>query len=130
MTLRITIACPESRIADANQFALCLGYSSADVQTFQGAMWEDADGARYALASLLASAHFPQVATSELLAPTHAPNADIASATRAQMALEVWTPEMPGPFPTLTPEKLVAVIGLDAGLAIPLLGLTPVPVED
>lgn len=52
MTLRITIVCPESMIDDANQFALCVGNSAADAQTFQRAGWEDQDGRKYAMASL------------------------------------------------------------------------------
>lgn len=130
MTIRITIACPEGMMSEANQFALCVGNSPADAQTFGSATWEDGTGERYALASLLAGAQFPQVAGAPLQAPAYTPDADIAEAGIAQAALRIWSPMSQGSFPEIGPDRLVAVIGLEAGLAIPLLGLSPVPIED
>ncbi len=130
MSIRITIACPEGMVSDANQFALCVGNTPADVQTFGAATWEDGSGERYALASLLAGEVFPQTAAAVLQAPAHSPDADVAGAARAQAALQIWAPASPDSFPEVGSGRLVAVIGLDAGLAIPLLGLSPVPVED
>ena len=118
MSIRITIACPENLIAEANQFALCVGNTPADAKTFGSATWEDGQGERFALASLLAGPHFPQVA------------ADVVAASIAQAALQIWSPLSSESFPSLSADLLVAVIGLDAALAIPLLGLSPVPTED
>ncbi|MCK8485390.1 hypothetical protein MUY21_15210 [Aliiroseovarius sp. S2029] len=130
MSIRITIACPEHLMSQANQFALCVGNSPADVQTFGAATWEDGAGERYALASLLAGVRFPQLAAAPLAAPAHAPDADIAGATQAQSVLRIWSPASTDSFPEVGVDRLVAVIGLEAGLAIPLLGLSPIPTED
>ncbi len=130
VTLRITIACPEHLTAPANQFALCVGNTSADVHTFGDAMWEDERGARYALVSLLAEPQFAEVAAQPLRAPDHADDADIAAASVAQAALRIWSPLSPGSFPSLAADCLIAITGLDAGFAVPLLGLSPVPVAE
>ncbi|MCK8463441.1 hypothetical protein MUY35_06215 [Aliiroseovarius sp. S1339] len=130
MSIRITIACPENMIAEANQFALCIGSTPADAQTFGSATWEDGQGERYALASLLAGPQFAQTAAEPLRAPDHTEHADVTAAAFAQSALRIWSPLSPGSFPSLSADRLIAVIGLDAGLAIPLLGLSPVPIED
>ena len=106
MSIRITIACPETLIDEANQFALCLGYSPADAQTFRVAMWEDAHGARFALASLLASDQFPHIASSALSAPTHTPDADTALATRAQAALADMDTSYAGTVPSTNVAKI------------------------
>lgn len=130
MSIRITIACPENLIAEANQFALCVGNTPADAKTFGSATWEDGQGERFALASLLAGPHFPQVAAQPLRAPDHSQHADVVAASIAQAALQIWSPLSSESFPSLSADLLVAVIGLDAALAIPLLGLSPVPTED
>ena len=130
MTLRITIACPEGLIAQANQFALCVGNAPADAQTFGPAVWKSASGERYALASLLAGSQFPSVAGSPLEAPEYAPDATIAEASSAHAALQIWSPRSQDSCPEVGPDRRIAIVGLEAGLAIPLLGLSPVPVED
>ncbi|MDE9450352.1 hypothetical protein J3R80_07700 [Aliiroseovarius sp. Z3] len=130
MTIRITIACPEGLISEANQFALCVGNTPADAQTFRSATWETESGDRYALASLLAGAQFPQVAASPLSAPAHAPDANTTEASIAQAALRIWSPMSEDSFPEVGLDRLVAIVGLEAGMAIPLLGLSPVPIED
>lgn len=130
MTIRITIACPENLIADANQFALCVGNTVSDMETFGPARWEDQTGARFALASLLADDEFPSVVASPLIAPAHAPQADLVAAERAQSRLEIWSPASEGPFPEAKMGALVAVVGLDAGTALALFELTPTPAEE
>lgn len=48
---RLTIACPDSLITQANQLALVIGESSSDDQTFTNCNYEDAQGNLYAVAS-------------------------------------------------------------------------------
>ena len=86
---RATIASPVAHIPDANQLALCLGESSADDQTFTAAPYQDADGNLYAVCSTVAKPIFVQLASQPLQAPDHAPDMDLAAATRAQALLQI-----------------------------------------
>ena len=86
---RATIASPVAHIADANQLALCLGESSADDQTFGAANYQDAEGNLYAVCSTVAKPVFAQLAGQPLQAPDHAPDMDLAAATRAQGMLQI-----------------------------------------
>lgn len=129
MTLRITIICPEAMIGDANQFAFCVGNSPADAETFQRAGWEDAEGRRFALASLLSGDDFPQVAAGMLRVPAHAETVDLVAAARAQDALETWSPQMSATPPAPADGKLLAIIGVEPHVLIPMLGVTPIPIE-
>ena len=86
---RATIATPESLIADANKLALCLGESSADDQTFGAANYQDAEGNLYAVCSTVAKPIFAQIEGQPLQAPDHAPDMDLAAATRAQGMLQI-----------------------------------------
>ena len=64
--MRVTIACPEALIGDANQLALCLGLGSEDAQTYGAAIWQDVAGNRYALASAVVGHRFVAVAAAAL----------------------------------------------------------------
>jgi len=86
---KATIATPAAHIPDANQLALCLGESSADDQTFTTAAWQDAEGNLYAVASTVAKPIFAQIAGQPLQAPDHAPDMDLAAATRSQALLQI-----------------------------------------
>ena len=86
---RATIAAPAQHIQDANQLALCLGESSADDQTFTTASYQDAQGNLYALCSTVAKPIFAELAGQPLQAPDHAPDMDLAAATRAQALLQI-----------------------------------------
>ena len=88
-THRATIAAPLAHIPDANQLALCLGESSADDQTFTAAPYQDADGNLYAVCSTVAKPIFAELAGQPLQAPDHAPDMDLAAATRAQGMLQI-----------------------------------------
>ena len=118
--MRVTIACPEELIEDANQLALCLGLGPEDAQTYGEAVWQDAAGRRYAVASALVSHRFVAVAASELAEPPW--GADMTAARRAQAALRVIAPsadpEAPPPDPRATPDSIVAVIEEDAAAAV------------
>ncbi|WP_112309745.1 hypothetical protein [Pseudogemmobacter bohemicus] len=112
--IRITIACPAALIQDANQLARVIGYSEADDQTYGAAIWQDAAGNRYAVASGPVSPVFPEAAVSPLTAPEW--GADMAAAARAQALIRIGGPAAPG--------QIAAVIGDDVPAALAELGLT------
>ena len=125
-TQRATIATPASHIPDANQLALCLGESSADDQTFTAAPYQDADGNLYAVCSTVAKPIFAQLAGQPLQAPGHAPDMDLAAATRAQALLQ-----MNGGI--ATPDVIAVIMGArtdSAQVHIKVLGLTRVENSD
>ncbi|MCO5092011.1 hypothetical protein [Bosea sp. (in: a-proteobacteria)] len=111
--IRVTIACPEALVADANELARVLGYSAADGETYGAARWRDAGGNRYAVASGLVSEGFAAAAQSALAEPEW--GADMAAAARAQMLITIGGPA--------DPARLVAVFGEDAEAAYGLLGV-------
>ena len=86
---KATIATPASHIPDANQLALALGESSADDRTFSTASYQDAQGNLYAVCSTVAKPVFAELAGQPLKAPDHAPDMDLAAATRAQALLQI-----------------------------------------
>jgi hypothetical protein len=88
-TQRVTIAVPELLTSPANQLALCLGESRSDDQTFTTASYQDEDGSLYAVCSTVAKPIFAQMAGQPLQAPDHAPDMDLAAATRAQALLQI-----------------------------------------
>jgi len=86
---KATIAAPLAHTPDANQLALCLGESSADDRTFSTASYQDAQGNLYAVCSTVAKPVFAELAGQPLKAPDHAPDMDLAAATRAQALLQI-----------------------------------------
>ena len=124
--MRVTIFVPETMIADANQLALCLGQSAADVHTFGAATWQDAGGNLYAVASTLATGTFVTSATSQIAAPDFAPDADLTAAGRAQAALVIYDQQAPV---QADPSHILAIIHDDAQAAISLAGVSIVPVS-
>jgi len=86
---RDTIATPLAHIPDANQLALCLGESTQDDRTFTTASHQDASGNLYAVASTATKPIFAEMAGQPLQAPEHAPDMDLAAATRAQALLQI-----------------------------------------
>jgi len=89
-TRRVTTVCPEGMIADANQLALVIGESAADDKTFGTPRYEDASGNLYAISSSVVTGSFEGNATTTLEAPSHAPEADLTAAERAQAAMYVY----------------------------------------
>ena len=86
---RVTIAVPDLMTPKANELALCLGESRSDDQTFGAANYQDAEGNLYAVCSTVAKPIFAQIAGQPLQAPDHAPDMDLAAATRAQALLQI-----------------------------------------
>ena len=123
---RATIATPLAHIPDANQLALAFGESSTDDQTFTTASYQDADGNLYAVCSTVAKPIFAQLAGQPLQAPGHAPDMDLAAATRAQALLQ-----MNGGI--ATPDVIAVIMGArtdSAQVHIKVLGLTRVENSD
>lgn len=110
--MRVTIACPEAMIDDANQLALCLGYGPDDAMTYGLPIWRDAEGNRYAVASGDVSDSFAVAAASPLEA---ACGADLDAAGRAQAAITIGLPA--------SPVTLAAMFDEDAQAAVAALGV-------
>ena len=125
-THRVTIAAPAHPSApDANQLALCLGESAADDQTFVEVNYQDAQGNLYAVASTVAKPIFAEMAGQPLQAPDHAPDMDLAAATRAQSLLQINNG-------IATPDVIAVILGDRLESAqdhIAVLGLTRVEQE-
>lgn len=122
----ITIAVPAAHIADANQLALCLGLSEADGQTYGAPVWQDAGGHLYAVASGQVSEGFPAAAAAPLSEPPW--GADMEAAARAQALVAIRDPQAGEP-PFASPDRIAAIVGLDAQAALEVLGLSPVPID-
>jgi len=125
-THRATIAAPLTHIPDANQLALCFGESPADDQTFTAAPYQDAEGNLYAVCSTVAKPIFAELAGQPLQAPVHAPDMDLAAATRAQALLQVNDG-------IAAPDVIAVILGgrlESAQLHIKVLGLTRVENSD
>jgi len=120
---KATIAAPVAHIEYANQLALALGESSADDRTFTTATWQDADGNLYAVCSTVAKSVFAEMAGQPLQAPDHAPDMDLAAATRAQALLQI-------NGGIASPDVIAVILGDRLESAqdhIAALGLTPIP---
>src|SRR5690554_6936950 len=123
---RVTIAVPETHIADANQLALCLGESASDDQTFTSTNWQDAGGNLYAVCSTVAKPVFVELASQPLQAPAHVPDVDLDAATRAQGLLSI--NDEPA-----APDRIAVILGVRLESAmdhIAALALDPVPSEE
>jgi len=124
--LRITLACPDAHIAEANQLALCLGESAADDRTFTAANYQDAAGNLYAVCSTVAKPVFVELAAQPLQAPAHAPDADLDAASRAQALVSI--NDRPA-----GPDRIAVILGdrLESAMDhIAALGLVAVPHEE
>ena len=122
---KATIAAPLDLIPDANQLALALGESAADDQTFTTASYQDADGNFYAVCSTVAKPIFAELAGQPLQAPDHAPEMDLAAATRAQAMLQINNG-------TASPDVIAVILGdrkESAKEHIAALGLTQIEQE-
>lgn len=82
---RITLVVPENYIESANQLALIMGESSADVETFTIADWRDHEGNAYAVCSTVCKPVVINALHGGLPnpLPNHASDADVSKAQRA-----------------------------------------------
>ena len=112
--MRLTIACPEALIQDANQLALAIGLSPADVDTYRVPCWQDAEGNLYAACSLIPSPAWIETSLQPLAQPSWAAPGeepvDLEAASRAQALVVLWVPSEEHPTPPLAnPSMILAV---------------------
>jgi len=124
--MRITCSCPELLIPDANQYAMCLGFSEADGETYRGLNWVDAQGNLYAAASFDARDEWIIFAQAPLQRPLWdtAEVIDMVAAERAQAALAFSTEAL-----SASPTTLTAIGGMDGLSALVAMGLSVVEQE-
>lgn len=134
---RVTIACPQAHISDANQLAMVLGYGPADGETYGSPAWQDAQGNPYACASLPVGDSFVSTATSPLERPewdTEPYTINMAGAIRAQALVVFWEPETDSDLvsepPLANPTSITAVTGEDGVAMIKAMGLTAIPQDE
>ena len=128
--IRITIACPEAHIGDANHLAMVLGEGPAEALTYGAPGWQDGDGNRYAIASLPVSPAFLSAAQSPLERPawdTEPYAVNMAGAERAQARVVLHDPgddpEAPAPVPQADPDTIITLPG-DPASMLAAAGLT------
>jgi hypothetical protein len=124
--MRITAACPEAMMYEANNLAMCLGQSAADGQTFVNIAWQDDDGSLYSCASFEASEAWVESAQSPLVRPEWDVDEiiDMDAANAAQAAMIFWTPTEDEPVaPLATTDHLTAITGNDPQASLVAMGL-------
>lgn len=117
--IRLTIAAPQDKAFEANQLALCLGYSLADGETFGPVLWQDEQGGRYALASGMVEESFLTKAFAPLAAPLWP--VDMAAAGQAQSMVALYDPEAPL---QVASDRILAIC-TEVDRAVNLIGLKP-----
>jgi hypothetical protein len=122
----ITIAVPAAHVADANDLAMALGFSTADEQTYAEPEWQDAAGNLYSAASLAGSDRFVQAATSTLQRPAWDAGQYIsmAAANRAQDLVALWAVDGETTAPQANPNAITAIAGMSGLDALAAMGLT------
>jgi len=113
----VVIIVPAAMMPAANHLACIMGESSADIETFKQADWEDVDGNLYAVASTVVKPVFLGSAAGVL--PESPDHAEAADRVLAQQALD--TLNQPG--------GLQMVVDVEPLEALAWLGLSPVPQE-
>jgi hypothetical protein len=122
----ITIAVPAAHVADANDLAMALGFSTADELTYGDPSWQDAAGNLYSAASLVGSDRFVQAATSTLQRPAWDAEQYIsmAAANRAQDLVVLWAVDGSTDAPQANPNAITAIAGMNGLDALAGMGLT------
>lgn len=124
--MRITAACPEGMIRDANDLAMVLGSGPDDGQTYTAPKWRDADGNRYAAASFEAREDWLARAQAALARPgwdARPYTVSMAGAQRAQAALVFAVSQAGARAPQAAPARLTAVGGTEGLAAMAAMGL-------
>lgn len=123
---RLTAACPEALVSDANQLAMCLAYSVADSETFRTPCgWQDQVGNLYSAASWEASDSWITLAQAPLVRPAWDIEEviDMDAANRAQAVLVLWLSGDETP-PLATTDKLTLIAGDNAPASLSAMGLS------
>jgi hypothetical protein len=126
---RLTAACPEALIADANQLAMCLAFSEADGLTFRTPCgWQDQTGNLYTAASWEASDAWITKAQAPLVRPDWDTDSiiDMDAANAAQASMVLWLGGEDAP-PLASTNALTLVAGNDALASLSMIGLTVAP---
>lgn len=118
--MRITVACPEALVPDANHLAMCLAFGPEDANTYVGLNWQDAVGNLYAASSFEAREEWVAAAQASLTRPAWDTDQiiDMVAASRAQAALVFSTEAIPA-----SPVALTAIAGPEALGALAMMGL-------
>ena len=127
--MRLTIAVPSAHIDIANHYAMALGYSAADGETYRNPSWQDAQGNLYALASLPIGVNFVSDATTQLQRPSWDTEIiiDMTKAAQAQALVALWMPTEEAVIaPNATTDQITAILGLEGIAAIEAMGLVAV----
>ena len=127
--MRITVACPEGLIPDANNFAMVMAFSEADAQTYRNPRWQDADGNLYAAASFMSESmtQDPQGTLQRPAWDTEPYAVNMTAAARAQSALVIW--DRDGPIPQAAQGQITVVGGMAGPDALAAMGLSVVEME-
>jgi hypothetical protein len=127
----ITIAVPAAHVADANDLAMALGFSTADELTYGEPSWQDTAGNLYSAASLVVSDGFVTAATSTLQRPEWDAEQYIsmAAANRAQDLVVMWLSGSEEELPQASPDAITAIGGMVGLDALAAMGLTRVEGE-
>jgi len=128
--MRLTIAVPAQYIIDANHFAMVLGYSEADGNTYKNPSLKDTQGNLYAAASLDVSDGFVAASESILIRPEWDTEEiiDMTKAAQAQSLVFLWQ-DNGTVAPTCNPSQITAILGLEGRTAIDAMGLQSIPME-
>jgi hypothetical protein len=125
--MRITAACPEAMISDANQLAMVLAFGPDDGRTYGPLNWQDADGNLYSAASWEARPEWINFAQAPLVRPEWDVDEiiDMVAAERAQAVLVYSTEAL-----LASPAALTAIGGMSGPDALAAMGLIMVETED
>lgn len=124
--MRLTIACPEAHVGDANDLAMVLAYSPMDSLTYGDPTWQDEAGNKFSVCSAPVGSTFVSDALGTLARPEWdvTPYVISMAAARRAQALVVLGDETSA----ADPAHILAVAG-DNGLAVLAdMGLTRVEV--
>jgi hypothetical protein len=127
----LTISVPATHVANANYFAMALGYSIADGQTYSAPTWQDTAGNLYSAASLAVPGGFAQAATTPLQRPAWDSEEaiDMAAASRAQALVVLWLDGSETTAPQANTNSITAIGGMSGLDALAAMGLARVPQE-
>ena len=121
--MRITIACPELLISDANQLSMVLGLTVSDINTYGIPTHQDEDLVLYSAASFLASQVWIDKAKSPLVRPRwdEDNSIDMVAAKRAQQVLIIGEAASQAKI-----DKITACLGGDGVVTLASMGLSSV----
>ena len=131
--MRLTIATPAAHVDIANHYAMALGYSAADGETYRNPSWQDADGNLYAVASLPIGVNFISAATTALHRPAWDGEGiiDMTKAAKAQARVVLWVPNEENTLPPkATTNRITAILGMEGADAMAAMGLTAINNEE